>query len=200
MVEGTHSPPRGQEAKLSKPRNPEERGSAAASADRDDKNIKLDHAAFHNSKYFKIRSIVKDLRPFFVEVSQTPDFRKSGAAQEIQRGMKNMIELIKELRSESASVTNHKETSVEHTSSETIKEEHGDKQEEREKQAQNSQSGMKNEVPKQMISPGEQELQDPFLVGGSPVGWNFLIYSCGKPVYYGVSKETARARHAAKTK
>ncbi|KAK9178802.1 hypothetical protein WN943_027996 [Citrus x changshan-huyou] len=46
---------------------------------------KLAHNAdLYNSAYFKIRSLARELRPHFIQVLQTPDFRNSKAANEIK--------------------------------------------------------------------------------------------------------------------
>lgn len=40
-------------------------------------------------------------------------------------------------------------------------------------------------------------VQGSYVVGGSPVGWNFLVWLGGKIMYYGVAKEVFRTRQAA---
>ncbi|MQM07765.1 hypothetical protein Taro_040608 [Colocasia esculenta] len=42
-----------------------------------------------------------------------------------------------------------------------------------------------------------QGSQGTYIVGGSPMGWNFLIYPGSEPVYYGVTREAARLRRSA---
>jgi hypothetical protein len=41
-------------------------------------------------------------------------------------------------------------------------------------------------------------VQGSYVVGGSPIGWNFLVWpSSGKIIYYGLTKEVFRTRQAA---
>ncbi|RVW30623.1 hypothetical protein CK203_097633 [Vitis vinifera] len=42
------------------------------------------NVSIQNSKYFKTRAVVKDLRPHFIEVLRSPDFRNCKAANEIR--------------------------------------------------------------------------------------------------------------------
>lgn len=44
----------------------------------------------------------------------------------------------------------------------------------------------------------EEVVQDTYMIGGSPVGWNFLVYAGSKPVYYGVTKASVLSRQVAK--
>ncbi|XP_020570775.1 uncharacterized protein LOC110017944 [Phalaenopsis equestris] len=127
------TPQQAQEVPRSKPAN----AAAAAvvvTAEQDGKKRKLDHDGFRGSKYFKICSIAKELRPFFVEVSRTPNFRNSKAAHEIQIRMKTLAELTKELRSETSSLSKRYDISLKEPFSSVVKEEKIEKEQEGEKQ------------------------------------------------------------------
>ncbi|XP_020571610.1 uncharacterized protein LOC110018595 [Phalaenopsis equestris] len=69
-----------------KPPNPEGAEPVAVTANAPaNKKRKSDSGGFHNSDFVKVRALVKELRPFFMEVLHTPDFRNSKAAYEIQK-------------------------------------------------------------------------------------------------------------------
>ncbi|KAJ6796150.1 uncharacterized protein M6B38_222170 [Iris pallida] len=53
---------------------------------------------FHNTNYYKIRPIIRDLRPLFLQVIHAPDFRHNKLVGDIRKQMKSMIELARELR------------------------------------------------------------------------------------------------------
>ena len=40
-------------------------------------------------------------------------------------------------------------------------------------------------------------VQGSYVVGGSPIGWNFLVWPGGKIIYYGLTKEAFRTLQAA---
>ncbi|KAG1355054.1 hypothetical protein COCNU_07G011660 [Cocos nucifera] len=44
----------------------------------------------------------------------------------------------------------------------------------------------------------EEVVQETYMIGGSPVGWNYLVYPGSKPVYYGVTKASVLSRQVAK--
>ncbi|KAF8412256.1 hypothetical protein HHK36_000216 [Tetracentron sinense] len=49
------------------------------------KKRKFDNVDIQNSNYFKILAVVKELRPYFIEVLRTPDYQNCKAAHEIQK-------------------------------------------------------------------------------------------------------------------
>ncbi|KAL0918267.1 hypothetical protein M5K25_010266 [Dendrobium thyrsiflorum] len=165
-----------------------------ASANQDGRKRKLDHDGFRRSNYFKICSIVKELRPFFVEVSGTPNFRDGKVSHEIQIRMKSLVELTKQLRNET-SIAKCCETPVKEPLSAVVKEENIEKHPEGHKQAPPP-LPEKKEGLEELLNINEREFTEPFLVGGSPVGWNFLVYPGKKPVFYGMSKESRLAQRA----
>ncbi|KAH7691735.1 hypothetical protein IHE45_01G018200 [Dioscorea alata] len=143
----------------------------------------LDAGDFQHSGYFKIRAIVKELRPFFIQV---------------------MIELTKQLRTDTPSPPNPKKQEQTFTG---VKTEHylGELQVEQ-KNVQvpkasefNPHANISDEVKKSNESGKEQDgLQGTFVVGGSPIGWNFVVFPGSVPVYYGRTKASAIALRAAK--
>ncbi|KAI0510003.1 hypothetical protein KFK09_010603 [Dendrobium nobile] len=213
------APQLGHEVPDSKPPKAGEDSTAAAataattvaSANQDGRKRKLDHDGFRMSKYFKICSIVKEMRPFFVEVSRTPNFRDGKVSHEIQIRMKSLIELTKQLRTET-SIAKCCETPAKEPLSVVVKEENIEKHPEGHKQAlppplpgedpaasvNAIENGIreKNEGLEELQNINEREFTEPFLVGASPIGWNFLVYPGKKPVFYGISKETTLAQRA----
>ncbi|KAL0379530.1 UNVERIFIED_CONTAM: hypothetical protein Sangu_0017300 [Sesamum angustifolium] len=63
----------------------------------------LEHVAAHtrNSPQYKMRAVLRDLRPHFVEVLKTPDFQNCKAATEIREGMKLLVDLYKDMTEQS---------------------------------------------------------------------------------------------------
>ncbi|XP_042484923.1 uncharacterized protein LOC122065181 [Macadamia integrifolia] len=172
-------------------------GGAAASVQ--NKKRKLEDGGLHNSTYFKIRAVVKDLRPFFIEVLQTPDFRNCKAATEIRKKMKVMMDLYKQMTMERISMAKCKNSLDGQTlSSETKEKQKPAEKRQVEKRAEHHKA---DKIPEKSSGgkhpPGgnSQKLEDArvqgtYVVGGSPCGWNFIMYPGSKPVYYGVTKES----------
>ncbi|KAL1547636.1 hypothetical protein AAHA92_15967 [Salvia divinorum] len=50
-----------------------------------------------HSSYYKMCELLKDLRPHFIDVLKTPDFRNCQAADVIRQGMKLLMELYQEM-------------------------------------------------------------------------------------------------------
>ncbi|XP_022770421.1 huntingtin [Durio zibethinus] len=124
---------------------------------------------FQNSKYFKMRLVLKDLRPHFIEVLRTPDFRNCTAANEIKEKMKLLVELYKQMTAETVSESLPGETGMKQ------------KPEGQPQEKQQSEDGK---------APGT------YIVGGSAFGWNFITFTGSKPAYYGVTKESFRSAQA----
>ncbi|KAH7557645.1 hypothetical protein JRO89_XS11G0195900 [Xanthoceras sorbifolium] len=159
-----------------------------------------DNANFHNSAYFKIRALACQLRPHFTQVLQTPNFRNCKAAHEIRIQMKLMVDLYKQMIAE----TDQHETFVSAHSplaGDNLLGKHfsGGHQE-------GKKSGMPQ--PKQTLEESlEKKPQTPhfcsekkqhwgsYVVGGSVSGWNFITFLGGKPIYYGITKESFRRSH-----
>ncbi|KAK2650329.1 hypothetical protein Ddye_017818 [Dipteronia dyeriana] len=124
-----------------------------------------------DSKYFKMRLIVKDIRPHFLEALRTPDFRNCKASSEIQEQIKIVMEIYKQMTSERLSITQSMLPPDVKAA------------------GQQFQSDVVTE--KQQPQDGG-ETHKSHIVGGSAFGWNFITYSGTEPVYYGVTKESFR--------
>lgn len=146
---------------------------------------------FQNSTYYKMRLILKDLRPHFIEVIRTPDFRNCKAADEIKEKMKLMVELCKQMTAETGSIEKRNNA----PGSEPVAGETGMKQKpEQQPQAVNKTFQSSNVSEKQQSENGEAP--GTYIVGGSAFGWNFVTFTGSKPVYYGVTKESFRSAPA----
>ncbi|KAK3194823.1 hypothetical protein Dsin_026133 [Dipteronia sinensis] len=124
-----------------------------------------------DSKYFKMRLVVKDIRPHFLEVLRTPDFRNCKASSEIQEQIKIVMEIYKQMTLEKLSITQ----SMLPPDAKAA--------------GQQFQSDVVTE--KQQPQDGG-ETHKSHIVGGSAFGWNFITFSGPEPVYYGVTKESFR--------
>ncbi|KAG6521285.1 hypothetical protein ZIOFF_018401 [Zingiber officinale] len=205
------------------------------------KKRKLDVDEFRNSDYYKLRLMVKDLRPLFLEgnVLRTPNFQTSKAACEIQNRkfficfliklyfieMKTMLVLIKKLRGDVDSSENCKSPSQAESSFKVKDEESLEMHVEDEKIEQHE-TGHDPTIPVKASQPEKNttvsdsnqekthaewiaEVREKvkqfdvaslgsYVIGGSKIGWNFLVYLGSEPVYYGVTKESFLARRSAK--
>ncbi|XVF22560.1 hypothetical protein REPUB_Repub12eG0182200 [Reevesia pubescens] len=153
---------------------------------------------YQNSKYFKMRLVLKDLRPHFIEVLRTPDFRNCKAADEIKEKMKLLVELYKQMTAEAVST----EKCNNAPGRQPLPGETGIKQKLQE-QSQVVKPAVSSER-KNFQSSGVSEKQQSkdgeapgtYIVGGSAFGWNFITFNGNKPVYYGVTKESFRSAQA----
>ncbi|CAA3015238.1 uncharacterized protein LOC111410317 [Olea europaea var. sylvestris] len=137
---------------------------------------------FKNSPYYKMRAVLRDLRPHFIEVLKTPNFRNCKAADEIRQGMKDMMDLYKEMMSESIKLEkcNNAPSNIE--DEQNLKE--------HQKRAKLSE----NSTPETLNRPLDHQAQGgSYVVGGSAFGWNFVTFQGSKSVYYGRTKESFRA-------
>ncbi|XVF33344.1 hypothetical protein REPUB_Repub17cG0160600 [Reevesia pubescens] len=143
---------------------------------------------FQNSKYFKMRLVLKDLRPHFIEVLRTPDFRNCKAADEIKEKMKLLVELYKQMTSGTVSTVRSNNAA----GSQPLPGETGTKQPAVSSENKTFHSSSVSE--KQKSEDGEAS--GTYIVGGSAFGWNFITFTGNKPVYYGVTKESFRIAQA----
>ncbi|KAE8699734.1 hypothetical protein F3Y22_tig00110570pilonHSYRG00117 [Hibiscus syriacus] len=150
-----------------------------------------------NSPYFKMRLVLKDLRPHFVEVLRAPDFRNCEAAGEIKQKTKHLVELYKQMI---ASM----ETSNNESGGQTLQGETGMKQKPHEQQQVVRPAPAVSSKNKTFQSSGvtgklqseDGEAPGTYIVGGSAFGWNFITFTGNKPLYYGVTKESFRSAQA----
>ncbi|XP_010479789.1 PREDICTED: uncharacterized protein LOC104758591 [Camelina sativa] len=139
-----------------------------------------------NSNYYKMRLLLKDLRPHVLEVLRTPDFRNSKAAFEIQEKMKHMLQLYQEMiggspkrekTAKTESLSNGKAISEtpQPTSTSTA--------------LRSSETSYAQTEKLNTLGDGDK------VVGGSAFGWNFITGGGTDPVYCGMSKEDYRSSH-----
>ncbi|KAG9154481.1 hypothetical protein Leryth_020502 [Lithospermum erythrorhizon] len=122
-----------------------------------------------NQPYYKIRAVLKDVRPHFLQVLRTPDFRNCEAASEIRQKLKVLLDLYKEMTAETINV-------------EKVKSEpnlHKDK--------------VLVDVPDEKPQSADVRVDGTYIVGGSAFGWNFITYPAIEITYYGRTKESFRA-------
>ncbi|XP_050387525.1 uncharacterized protein LOC126803841 [Argentina anserina] len=143
-----------------------------------------------DSPYFKIRALLQQLRPHFIEVLQTPDFRNCKAADEIQKQVKLLMALNKQMTMTTGTKKKFASEHKQHSSHNRVPaEENKDKL-----SIHPIQPRCTHFIPekKSFVS---SELPRSYMVGGSVFGWNFVTFSGGKPLYYGVTKEAYRSSH-----
>ncbi|XP_059455795.1 uncharacterized protein LOC132186035 [Corylus avellana] len=166
----------------------------------------------HNPKYFKMRAVLKELRPHFLEVLRTPDFRNCKAAHEIREQMKLLMELYKEITAETVSIGKSKNV----TESQPLSGENPEGQkpqpqlqdiEPTTEQPQTETVVSKSSESKPLLGvasekhtaeDGQIQIPGTYVVGGSAFGWNFITYLSNESVYYGVTKEAFRTSNSAK--
>ncbi|ONI25314.1 hypothetical protein PRUPE_2G295600 [Prunus persica] len=154
-----------------------------------------------HSSMFKIRALVQQLRPNFIEVLQTPDFRNSEAADEIRQQMKLLMDLYKQMAKDAGDTHRKFVSETQHSThdSDPAKENQDGKQQKHlqprcsvEKPVQ----ARTRSIPLSSYKkPVASQLQGSYIVGGSAFGWNFITFSGSKPIYYGVTKEEYRSRN-----
>ncbi|KAK4418638.1 hypothetical protein Salat_2276600 [Sesamum alatum] len=142
----------------------------------------LEHVAAHtqNSPQYKMRAVLRDLRPHFVEVLKTPDFQNCKAASDIREGMKLLMDLYKDMAEQS--------TKLEKCSNSDI--DNGQKPAERQEDVKPAANHPQNGV---STKPSDTHVEGTYIVGGSAFGWNFITFNSAKALYYGRTKEAFRA-------
>ncbi|XP_004308081.1 PREDICTED: uncharacterized protein LOC101291970 [Fragaria vesca subsp. vesca] len=154
-----------------------------------------------DSPSFKIRALLQQIRPHFIEILRTPDFRNSKAADEIQKQVKLLMALNNQMAMDTGTQKKFAWTHEQHSLHNRV----CAKENEDELPTQPVQR--RCSVDKQL--PGAQwtnfipekkafvssQLPRSYIVGGSNFGWNFITFSGSKPVYYGVTKEAYRSSH-----
>ncbi|KAK9051436.1 hypothetical protein SSX86_028063 [Deinandra increscens subsp. villosa] len=145
-----------------------------------------------DSDYFKMRALLKDLRPHFLEVLRTPDFQTSKAAREINQQMKVLMKLYEDMKSEPITIEKSKTTIADHHTVADQKKSTDvkppDPPLEKEKIVIRKPSEERPATVEEVVAHGS------YIVGGSAFGWNFITYpSSILTLYYGRSKEDFRA-------
>ncbi|KAM5555303.1 hypothetical protein ABKV19_023286 [Rosa sericea] len=136
-------------------------------------------AQIPNSGYFKIRAVLRDIRPNVLEVLRTPDFQKCKAANEIQEQVKLLMELYKQMTAQALSAPRCDNVPEGQLSS-----------------AAPSEHNLPSGISGQKQQAEDEQNKGTYVVGGSAFGWNFITFSTTEPVYYGMTKESFRAQAA----
>lgn len=162
-----------------------------ATAATNSKKRPLDNnAQIQDSSCYKMRLVLKDLRPHFVEVLRTPDFRNCKASLEILEKIKKLMELYKQLTAETVSVKKCKVLPDGQQPQEVKVAEQPQPDGVSAKPSENK-SFQSNS-----LSTKQQTVDDGYesrIIGGSAFGWNFITFSGSEPIYYGVTKESFRS-------
>ncbi|KAJ6344168.1 hypothetical protein OIU76_005817 [Salix suchowensis] len=146
------------------------------------------YSPLQECSYFKMRAVVKDIRPHVLEMLGTVDFRSCKGAEELKEKLKLLMELYKQMTEEKVSTTKWK---IPPNSSENgvgLK-----PQEQLQETADKSQPGQVLSKPSEKQQAEHSENQRTHIVGGSAFGWNFITFPGSKPIYYGRTKELFRA-------
>ncbi|KAF3796256.1 hypothetical protein EJ110_NYTH03362 [Nymphaea thermarum] len=152
------------------------------------KKRKFDDAEFQASKYCKIRSILKGLRPSIIDVLRAPDYHIGKCADTIRKDLRLIMELSKQLRAETVSLGKMRRF-------ETVEDIPDRRQEEKitEKPAVEK-PPLEEKVPVVEQTVLKKEVaSESHLIGGSPDAWNFITYPGSDPVYYGKLKASVAA-------
>ncbi|KAJ6404555.1 hypothetical protein OIU84_012679 [Salix udensis] len=138
--------------------------------------------------YFKMRAVVKDISPHFLEMLRTVDFRSCKGAEELQEKLKLLMELYKQMTAEKLS------TNTPMTAPNSGENGVGLKpQEQLHDTAEQSRAGEVFAKPSEKQQGEHSQNQGTHIVGGSAFGWNFITFPGSMPIYYGRTKELFRA-------
>ncbi|KAK9273020.1 hypothetical protein L1049_017827 [Liquidambar formosana] len=167
--------------------------------------LECNNVHMQDSRYFKMRAVLKDLRPHFIEVLRTPDFQNCKAAHEIREQMKLLMDLYKQITVETVSIgklKNVPETQPllgENRDVTKPREQHQDVKPMEQPSPEQVFAKASEEKPFPSVNISEKQRhedgrsQGTYVVGGSAFGWNFITYPGNKAVYYGVTKESFRS-------
>ncbi|KAF3441338.1 hypothetical protein FNV43_RR15252 [Rhamnella rubrinervis] len=146
-------------------------------------------ARIRNSNCFKIRAVLRDLRPHFLEVLRTADFRNCKSSHEIQEQLKLLVELYK--TAETIAIGKCRNTIENHSLP-------GERPHDVITDQAKPDTLFGKPSDNKFSSTGAEKLkaedgQASYIIGGSAFGWNFITYDGKEPVYYGVTKESFQA-------
>ncbi|XP_020218547.1 uncharacterized protein LOC109801828 [Cajanus cajan] len=148
-----------------------------------------------HSNYFNLRAVIRDLRPRFLQVLRTPDFKNCKASQEIREQMKTVIKLYDNMKADAVSLAKSKNVQDGQMKAGQLQRVKSPEQSQVEKSsARPSEIKLTPPVPgfqKQVVEDGQT--QGTYVVGGSAFGWNFITFSGKESVYYGRTKEQFRS-------
>jgi hypothetical protein len=173
---------------------------------------------FHHSPYYNIRAAVANLRGRFIQLCKGTDTQKKDAALEILKEIKVLMELSKEMRLDLPTAAGPVKLMDEPTSRDARnmpagKIPPGEKNQVR--PADQAASFMHSSGEKVPLNPVDikhdakpsvtdstkksgQCLQGSYIVGGSPIGWNFLMWPGSSTRYCGLTRSEWLARQSAK--
>ncbi|KAL6565938.1 hypothetical protein OROHE_004993 [Orobanche hederae] len=146
-----------------------------------------------DSPHYKVRAVLKNLRPHFIEVLKTPDFQSCKAACDIREGMKLLIDLYKDMITESVKLEtrNHPPD----YSSRGIP--NGPRPLEHRQDVKPTANSPQNGGPVELSG---HLAKGTYIIGGSAFGWNFITFNSNQAVYYGRTREAFRVANAKSTK
>ncbi|KAI4369887.1 hypothetical protein MLD38_018283 [Melastoma candidum] len=145
-------------------------------------------ARLRSSPYFRMRSALRELRPMFVQVLQTPDMRHSQPAQEIREKLKLLMDLYKQMTADTATAEWYGNISFGQHSPRQFPRPLSSGMGQPPPYPGNATAGMR-----QYKQPDLVKIHGTYVVGSSTSGWNFITYLGNKPVYYGRTKKSFRA-------
>ncbi|XP_020963004.1 uncharacterized protein LOC107608292 [Arachis ipaensis] len=170
------APPTTQSSQLPLPSPPPTtRGAAIPSST---KKRPLESDSFSN--YYKIRALIPDLRPHFIQVLRTPDYKSSKESREIREQLKIVVKLYDDMKAEAVSLAKYKQDG-----------QNLDHKTQQEQQPQHMKSPEQIQV--EITALAEEGGQGTYVVGGSPFGWTFITFSGEEAIYYGRTKEQFRS-------
>ncbi|CAH9063492.1 unnamed protein product [Cuscuta epithymum] len=166
------------------------------------KKRQLDVAHLQSTPYFKMRAIVKELRPHIIQVLRTPDFRNCKAATEIRQELNVLMDLCKEMAAQRATAPTQSKNGAEGLKPSSVTNQNMKSAEKPPAPSERPASLMKPCDDKGVTSSGSLSLKPrtvdaiangTYIVGGSAFGWNFIVYPGDAMVYYGRTKESFRS-------
>lgn len=147
-----------------------------------------------SSPYFKMRVLVKDLRPLVLEVLRAPDFQNCEAAEGVQEKLKLMLDLCKPKTLENVPMAKCNsgggiyEPVQLHRSTRP-----SDQPLQPDRSFVRPAEDRRHPVGNNPEKPESNRISGTYIVGGSAFGWNFITFHGTKPEYYGRTKEAFRA-------
>uniref|UniRef100_A0A0E0DGY3 Uncharacterized protein n=1 Tax=Oryza meridionalis TaxID=40149 RepID=A0A0E0DGY3_9ORYZ len=182
--------------------------SSTAAPDAAPKKRKLEEVGFHHSPCYNIRAAVANLRGRFIQLCKGTDTQKKDAALEILKEIKVLMELSKEMRLDLPTAAGPVKLMDEPTSGDARNMPAG-----KIPPGENNQVRPADQAASFMHSSGEriplnpveikhdakpsvtdstkksgQCLQGSYIVGGSPIGWNFLMWPGSSTRYCGLTR------------
>ncbi|XP_022959506.1 uncharacterized protein LOC111460466 [Cucurbita moschata] len=154
-------------------------------------------------QYTKMRAVIRDLRPHFLEVLKTPEFRNCKAANEIRERIKllqDMYIMMMATTSESlyiektSNVLDGQSLSVDNQDQRS-REQHHDGKQGGKSSTKSYESNHPSSHAPEKHGANDGQTSGTYIVGGSAFGWNFIAFTGTEPVYYGVTKEEFRKKN-----